>query len=73
MTERESQPSDDFMTADLAWAFRDGADDSDSEWLLKTAVAIVESACTAHGFEDWSCSSAARRSTLRWFSAPLTF
>jgi len=53
MTERESQPSDDFMTADLAWAFRDGADDSDSEWLLKTAVAIVESACTAHGFEDW--------------------
>jgi len=44
---------DDFMTADLAWAFRDGADDSDSEWLLKTAASIVESECTARGCEDW--------------------
>jgi hypothetical protein len=46
-TERDSQSSDDFM-----WAFRDGADDSDSEWLLKTAAAIVESGCTTHGFGD---------------------
>jgi hypothetical protein len=53
MTERDSQSCDAFMAADLAWAFRDGADDSDSEWLLKTAAAIVESECTAHGLEDW--------------------
>jgi hypothetical protein len=53
MTERDSQSSADFMTADLAWAFRDGADDSDSEWLLKTAAAIVERECTARGCEDW--------------------
>jgi len=53
MTERDSEHPEDFMTADLAWAFRDGADDSDSECLLKTAASIVESECTARGCEDW--------------------
>jgi hypothetical protein len=53
MTERDSQHSEDFMTADLAWAFRDGADDAESEWLLKTAASIVESQCRVLGCEDW--------------------
>ena len=52
MTERD-QPSGGFMSADLAWAFRDGADPSDSEWLLKTAASIVEKECAARGWEDW--------------------
>jgi hypothetical protein len=44
---------DDFMTADLARAFREGADDSDSQRLLKTAASIVESEATARGCEEW--------------------
>jgi hypothetical protein len=53
MTERDSQHSEDFMTAVLAWAFRDGADDAESEWLLKIAASIVESQCRVLGCEDW--------------------
>jgi hypothetical protein len=42
---------DDFVTADLSWAFRGGANDSDSESLLKTAASIVENESAACG--DW--------------------